>query len=140
MLNAHAAVVALYRTQYQFRQRGLIGIVLNHDWGEPLTQSAADIAAAERRNEFAMGWFFDPIVFGSYPKSMRELVGERLPKFTKIQQTLLAGSFDFIGLNHYSAKYISNNSSYNGKGGGGWPDDQVLTPYILDQSSSRFIP
>jgi beta-glucosidase len=56
MLNAHAVVVQLYREKFQPTQKGVIGITLNHDWGEPLTPSAADIEAANTRNEFAMGW------------------------------------------------------------------------------------
>lgn len=47
----------------------------------------------------------DPITSGDYPKSMRSLVGERLPNFTEEQSQSLKGSFDFIGLNYYSARY-----------------------------------
>lgn len=56
MLNAHAAVVALYRESFQASQGGVIGITLNHDWAEPKTRSQDDIEAANIRNEFAMGW------------------------------------------------------------------------------------
>ena len=56
MLNAHAAVVEVYRQEFQPQQRGVIGITLNHDWAEPLTQSEEDREAADIRNEFAMGW------------------------------------------------------------------------------------
>jgi len=106
-LNAHAAAVALYRNKYQAAQKGVIGIVLNHDWGEPLTHSDEDVAAAERRNEFAMGWFGDPVTFGHYPHTMEQYVGQRLPVFTKAQSERLKGSYDFLGLNHYSSKYYS---------------------------------
>ena len=36
MINAHAAVVELYRNKYQSQQEGMIGIALNMDWFEPL--------------------------------------------------------------------------------------------------------
>lgn len=48
MLNAHAAAVEVYRTKYQAKQKGVIGITLNTDFGYPLTDSAEDKAAAVR--------------------------------------------------------------------------------------------
>jgi beta-glucosidase len=50
----------------------------------------------------------DPITSGDYPKSMRSLVGSRLPKFNAKQVRQLIGSFDFIGLNYYSSTYASD--------------------------------
>jgi hypothetical protein len=38
---------------------------------------------------------------------MVDLVGSRMPQFTAAQKKLLIGSYDFIGLNHYSSKYYS---------------------------------
>lgn len=107
MLNAHSAVVEVYRNDYQSTQQGVIGITLNHDWGEPLTDSKEDREAADIRNEFAMGWFADPLVFGRYPPWMQTLVRDRLPRFSESQRSRLVGSYDFIGLNHYSSKYYS---------------------------------
>ena len=45
-------------------------------------------------------------MYGEYPNTMQEIVGERLPKFTKEQVKLVKGSMDFIGINQYSAYYI----------------------------------
>jgi beta-glucosidase len=50
----------------------------------------------------------DPLTKGDYPLSMKTLVGNRLPKFTKDQAKAIKGSFDFIGLNYYSARYARN--------------------------------
>ena len=58
-------------------------------------------------NSLAICRFMDPLTNGEYPHSMRSLVGERLPKFTKLQSKLVKGSFDFIGLNYYSSNYAS---------------------------------
>ena len=41
VLNSHAKVVELYRTKYS-HYNGKIGIVLNMDYAEPLTDSDAD--------------------------------------------------------------------------------------------------
>lgn len=57
---------------------------------------------------FNFGRFIHPITYGDYPKSMRTLVGKRLPKFTAGQAELLIGSYDFIGLNYYIANYVYN--------------------------------
>ena len=110
VLNSHAAAVELYRTKYQSNQKGLIGMTLNQDWAEPLTSDPLDIAAAERRNEFLIGWFADPIVFGKYPQSMIDRIGDRLPTFTTEQSARLKGSYDFYGLNHYTSKYFSRST------------------------------
>ena len=48
-----------------------------------------DAEASQRRQEFQIGWFGDPIFFGNYPKSMREGIGGgRLPEFTAKEQRL----------------------------------------------------
>lgn len=47
----------------------------------------------------------DPLTQGDYPFTMRALVGERLPKFTKKESNMVKGSFDFIGVNYYSSSY-----------------------------------
>lgn len=49
--------------------------------------------------------FMEPLVYGSYPASMRSIVKERLPTFTKVEKELVKGSFDFIGFNYYTARY-----------------------------------
>ncbi|XP_065631160.1 beta-glucosidase 12-like [Quercus suber] len=50
----------------------------------------------------------DPLTNGDYPHSMRSLVGDRLPKFTKEQSKLLKGSLDFLGLNYYTTNYAAD--------------------------------
>ncbi|PQQ08278.1 beta-glucosidase 13 [Prunus yedoensis var. nudiflora] len=60
--------------------------------------------------------FMDPITSGHYPHSMQVLVGHRLPKFKEEDSKLLAGSFDFLGLNYYTTYYASyayHNNSVN---------------------------
>ncbi|KAK2971320.1 hypothetical protein RJ640_001346 [Escallonia rubra] len=42
-------------------------------------------------------------------------VGYRLPKFKDMQAKLLKGSFDFIGLNYYTAKYVTKAEDCTGK-------------------------
>jgi len=131
LLKAHAKAVHIYRTKYQAQQNGRIGITNNCDWREPLTDSDADKAAAQRALEFFLAWFADPIYMGDYPASMRKRVGDRLPFFTKEEQQLIKGSSDFFGLNHYTTMYTADATGKSQqddvKGNGGISEDQEVS-------------
>jgi len=123
VLLSHARAVDIYRRFFQPEQKGAIGITLIIDWAEPLTNSSADFAAAERHMEWQAAWYADPIFRGDYPESMKIGVGSRLPVFTEEQKRLLRGSWDYFGLNQYTTKYVSN---YPDQKGQGWDEDQKL--------------
>ncbi len=131
LLLAHGKAVDIYRNEFQSVQKGRIGITNNCDWREPLTDSELDKSAAERALEFFLAWFADPIYKGDYPKSMRSRLGERLPKFSAKEKTMLQGSSDFFGLNHYTTMYASHDNGENKKGNvygnGGLSEDQDVT-------------
>ncbi|KAB2612837.1 hypothetical protein D8674_035153 [Pyrus ussuriensis x Pyrus communis] len=76
LLLACTTVVKLYKEKFQANQGGQIGIRL-----------------------------VEPLVYGDYPKSMRDLVKDRLPSFTNEEKNLVKGSFDFIGINYYTSIY-----------------------------------
>lgn len=106
---SHASVVKMYATEFRESQGGTISIVLNGHFYRPFSDSAADRDAAQRRLEFYIGWFGDPLFLGQdYPPSMRAYLGDRLPKFTAEERTLLqeaAPHNAFYGMNHYSTKF-----------------------------------
>uniref|UniRef100_A0A7N2KL52 Uncharacterized protein n=1 Tax=Quercus lobata TaxID=97700 RepID=A0A7N2KL52_QUELO len=112
-LLAHALAVKVYKQKYQEVQKGIIGISLNTNWYVPFSNSRHDRDAALRALDFKFGWFMDPLTNGDYPHSMRSLVGNRLPKFTKEQSKLVKGSLDFLGLNYYTANYAANSHHSN---------------------------
>ncbi|KAF5447867.1 hypothetical protein F2P56_033385, partial [Juglans regia] len=106
LLLAHAIAANLYKTKYQAKQKGVVGITVDLDWMVPYSKSEKDRAAALRAIDFRFGWFMDPLTKGRYPLSMRTLVRKRLPMFTPEQSKLVKGSYDFIGLNYYTANYV----------------------------------
>ncbi|XP_028785602.1 beta-glucosidase 40-like [Neltuma alba] len=125
ILLSHAVVADIYRRKYKHKQGGSIGMSLDVIWLEPATNSKEDIAATQRGLDFQFGWFMDPLSFGDYPRSMRSIVGSRLPQFTKYQATLLKGSLDFVGINHYTTYYAMYNPNIT----------NVLQDYISDSDA-----
>ncbi|URD81683.1 Phytochrome A-associated F-box [Musa troglodytarum] len=57
VLLAHASIVKLYKSKYQAKQNGWIGINVYTFQYYPLTNSSADIEATQRILEFYVGWY-----------------------------------------------------------------------------------
>ncbi|PWY92018.1 putative beta-glucosidase [Aspergillus heteromorphus CBS 117.55] len=130
LLVAHGAAVRVYREEFRGVD-GEIGITLNGDWAEPWDPSnPADVEASERKLEFTIGWFADPIYKGKYPDSMIQQLGDRLPQWTEEDISLVRGSNDFYGMNHYCANYIK------AKTGAPDPDDTAGNLEILQQNKN----
>lgn len=87
---------------------GKVGITLDHRFTEPYSKdSVADTEAAERFNQFYLGWFANPIFGnGDYPDVMKWQIGNksleqklsksRLPVFTEEEKAMLRGMGLFI--------------------------------------------
>ncbi|KAK6822600.1 Beta-glucosidase 1B [Apiospora arundinis] len=119
-LVAHGRAVKVYRDEFKPTDKGQIGITLNGDGTYPWDpEDPADVEAADRKIEFAISWFADPIYFGKYPDSMRKQLGDRLPTFTEEERALVQGSNDFYGMNHYTANYVKHKT-------GTPPEDDIL--------------
>ncbi|CAL1353732.1 unnamed protein product [Linum trigynum] len=113
LLLAHAAGYRLYQQKYKASQGGEVGITIVTFWFVPYTDTTADIDAAQRSLDFMYGWYMDPITYGHYPRNMIDLVGSRLPTFTSEESRSLKGSYDFLGLNYYTAYYSMNNPNFD---------------------------
>jgi beta-glucosidase len=132
VLLSHAAVVQRFRElkkQGVIRKKARISIVLSADHTYPLDPSnPLDVAAADRKSDFILGWFLLPIVTGHYPATMRERIGNRLPEFTTEEAELLKGSYDLFMLNYYASKVGTDCSTEHstvpcGEGNSVWARD-----------------
>ncbi|RLN94978.1 hypothetical protein BBJ28_00027175, partial [Nothophytophthora sp. Chile5] len=115
LLRAHSQAVQKFRA---FRETGVvrptarIGIVLLAHYMYPLDpNNPKDVAAAERALQFDYGWFLQPMISGDYPAVMREVVGDRLPRFTPEESKLMKGSYDLFMMNHYASKSVTDCDS-----------------------------
>ncbi|XP_031274813.1 beta-glucosidase 17-like [Pistacia vera] len=108
---SHATAANLYRHKYQASQMGKIGLAVSTMWFVPKDQTISSRKAAHRALEFYVDWIVHPLVFGDYPKTMRYLVGNRLPNFTAQQSILVKGSLDFLGVNYYTANYAEDSNT-----------------------------
>lgn len=131
LLLAHSSAVSLYREKYQATQGGQIGLTLLGWWYEPGTQDPEDVAAAARMNDFHIGWYMHPLVYGDYPPVMRKNVGSRLPSFTAEESKRVLGSYDFVGFNHYVAIFVRADLSKL---------DQSLRDYMGDAAVKYDLP
>lgn len=112
ILLSHASAATLYKQKYQGKQGGQIGITILGFWFEPLTDSPVDVAATNRMRDFHIGWFLNPLVYGTYPPIMKEIVGSRLPSFSIEESNQLKASFDFLGFNHYNVYYLKGDPNF----------------------------
>ena len=108
VLLSHVAIVDVYKTKYQNKQGGSIGIVVQSSWYEPLRNVPDDRGAVKRLLVFDITWFLDPFVYRDYPPEMHQMLGRHLPTFSREMTEKIKGSFDFIGINHYTTMYTKD--------------------------------
>lgn len=125
VIKAHAKAWHVYDQKYRASQGGKISIVLHGNWFEPKDpNNEFDVAAAEKARLIEMGWFANPIYGdGDYPAIFKETVANnshlqrlstsRLPEFTADDKKMIAGTYDFFGLNHYTTNLVTTKNTVN---------------------------
>ncbi|XP_076890553.1 raucaffricine-O-beta-D-glucosidase-like [Bidens hawaiensis] len=133
LLNCHAAAYTKYYQDYKDTQMGRVGITLNCTYYQPYRGPTypQDVQAVSYAYDFELGWFMEPITKGSWPESMQKFAqtptsdypdGRVLPKFSDDERTKLIDSYDFLGINYYTASYARSPS----------PDDEIAVGYSMD--------
>nr|AEW67361.1 beta-glucosidase [Coptotermes formosanus] len=114
ILLSHARAYRLYEREFKATQGGKVSIAASCQWIEPTTDSEEEEEAAERARQMHVGWVLHPIfsATGDYPPVMKEWLGKkckeegysrsRLPSFTKEEIELVRGTWDYLGINHYT--------------------------------------
>ncbi|KAG7584501.1 Glycoside hydrolase superfamily [Arabidopsis suecica] len=108
ILLAHASASELYKLKYKSKQRGSIGFSIYAVGLSPYTNSMEDEIATQRANTFFHGWMLKPLVFGDYPDEIKSAMGSRLPVFSEEEAKKVKGSYDFIGIIHYTTLFVTN--------------------------------
>ncbi len=114
LILSHARAVLAYDADFRAAQGGQVGIALNGDFYEPWDAAdARDVAAAERRMQFHIGWFANPVFLKQdYPPCMRAQLGDRLPAFSDAEMALLQrADTDFYGMNYYTGQYARHRDA-----------------------------
>ncbi|KAK7101212.1 hypothetical protein V1264_024034 [Littorina saxatilis] len=111
VIKSHAHAYHLYQQHFQHQYHGLVSINLNSDFMSPKDpNNASHVEAAERAQQFLIGWFANPIYGnGDYPDVMKEYVRRnsqgnvsRLPEFTEDEKNFIKGTYDYYSMSHYS--------------------------------------
>ena len=136
-----------YYKEYNLKERPVVSIVLNSDWAEPfrITKSCEnkqnycynkdDIKASKLNMDFMLGWWLDPVMFGTWPKSMDFIYSTRITSVglkqdnscllengkpvdcsSNSQNNLVrladdiaqGGTLDNIALNHYTGYFVAD--------------------------------
>ena len=124
---AHAKTYRLYEKKYRDTQHGELGLCVASYAYEPWdAESIYDKQAVDIKIQWEYAYYYDPLVFGQYPDKMRELITDnRLPEFTPEEKTLITGTFDYLGVNHYATKFARWT-------GGAWPGRDYGTDSRVD--------
>ncbi|KAK9516626.1 hypothetical protein VZT92_024546 [Zoarces viviparus] len=141
IIKAHAKVWHTYDTQWRGKQKGLVGISLSADWGEPVDISnQKDIEAAERYVQFYLGWFATPIFHGDYPQVMKDFIGRksnqqglgtsRLPAFSSQEKSYIKGTCDFLGIGHFTTRYITQKNNPSVRSSSSYSTDRDLAELV----------
>ncbi len=98
LLLSHGKAVELFRAG---GYRGDIGIVLDLSHVIPNSDSAADLAAAQRAHESDNALFLDPLFKGQYPDMLFDWIGPHRPDVQAGDLALINQELDFLGVNYY---------------------------------------
>ncbi len=104
VLVGHGLAVASIRAQTAPGTR--VGLAENPTAVVPVTQSAADVAAATRAMREENAPYLTAICEGRYTDGYLRKLGDDAPRFTPEQMQTIAAPLDMLGLNIYTPTYV----------------------------------
>jgi beta-glucosidase len=78
---------------------------------QPATESAADVAAAERVRSYVLGAYLDPFMLGTYPPDVVEMFGEAWPEVRDGDLTIISEPVDYLGVTYYMGFAVADGPS-----------------------------
>ncbi|XP_045458185.1 myrosinase 1-like [Melitaea cinxia] len=128
---AHAKAWRVYDKEFREKQRGKVSLANQYIWLEPHTDSEIDVEATKIARQLMIGMYTHPIFSkdGGWPPVIERIVAEkskkegrflsRLPGFTQEEIEVIKGTYDFLGINYYTARTV--NKVEDGVEVGEWP-------------------
>jgi beta-glucosidase len=110
LLLAHGLAMPIIR---QNVADAVAGIVINPSPVYPLSESAADLAAARRADGFQNRWYLDPLFGHGYPADTLAAYGPLAPKIEAGDLAIIAAPLDFIGINYYTRSVVKAAAACN---------------------------
>ncbi len=98
LLLSHGYAVPIIRAANQAAQ---VGIALNFVHCEPVDDSPAAQDATKRYDGQWNRWCLEPLVHGTYPQDMWELLGDAVPIMQAGDLSTIQTPIDFLGVNYY---------------------------------------
>ncbi|XP_048000843.1 myrosinase 1-like [Leguminivora glycinivorella] len=116
VLLAHAKAYRLYERDFKPKYQGQVSLTNHMMWFEPATEQ--DVELTELVKTLSIQRYCHPIFSseGGWPPALERYIAEksreegeprsRLPPFTQEEKEMLRGSYDYLGLNHYTTRTV----------------------------------
>jgi beta-glucosidase len=88
------------------------GITLNLSVMHPASDTQRDLEAARRFDGIGNRLFLDPLLRGSYPGDVWEMMGMLFPPLEESDLKTIAEPLDFLGVNYYTRSVVSYNADF----------------------------
>ena len=124
VLEGHAAAAKAFRSAVP---GGKLSMNLDGEWGEALTDSPADVEAAQIHRDYHYGLFADPLYFGRYPESVVKHAPPGLGQISPSLAADLKGSMDLFSFNAYTTRYVKASPGANNPEGLGLANYETVT-------------
>ena len=106
LLLSHGYAVPIIRSSNKAAQ---VGIALNTVYSEAADDSQASHDAAKRHDGQWNRWCLEPLIHGTYPQDIWDLLGDAVPKIHAGDLAIIQTPIDFLGVNYYFRSRIQHD-------------------------------